>query len=93
MRKGMWAAVDSRKHVLLQVNPLGSDIEDLLLHGTVEYGLKESSKKVLIEWAGHMVFTTEGKIKFYQVYMDSSPLLVASGKTLSSDANGDLQIQ
>jgi hypothetical protein len=40
-----------------------------------------------------MYFTDQGKISFYQVYLDSSPLLAAQGKTIRGDENGEIQIE
>jgi len=93
MRKAMWAAVATRKHTLQHVSTFGTNTDDIMLIGTVEYGLPNSSKKVTSQWAGHVKFTSDSKMSVYQVYMDSSPLLVAQGKTLSADSNGDLQIK
>jgi len=62
-----------------------------MLFGSVEYGLK-NGRRVTSEWAARMVLTDEGKISFYQVYADSSPLLVAAGKTIRGDENGNLQV-
>jgi len=58
--------------------------------GTVAFELK-NGRKLTCEWAGNM-FLVNGKISFYQVYIDSSPILVAQGKTLKGDAQGKLMI-
>lgn len=62
-----------------------------MLMGTVDYGLK-NGKKLRAEFAGKM-YLTHGKISFYQVYVDSSPLLVAQGKTIKGDADGKLVVE
>jgi len=62
-----------------------------MLMGTVEYGLK-NGRKVKCEWAGRM-YLKEDKISFYQVYIDSSPFLVAQGKTLCGDKEGELVVE
>ena len=62
-----------------------------MLMGTVDYGLK-NGKKLRAEWAGKM-YLTNGKISFYQVYIDSSPMLVAQGKIIKGDANGEMVVE
>jgi hypothetical protein len=62
-----------------------------MLFGTVEYGLK-NGRRLKSEWAGRMRLI-EGKISFYQVYLDASPLLVAQGKTIRGDENGELRVE
>jgi hypothetical protein len=62
-----------------------------MLMGTVDYGLK-NGKKLRAEFAGKM-YLTNGKISFYQVYIDSSPLLVAQGKTIKGDTEGKLVVE
>lgn len=89
-RQGGWAAVSSRHHVLGGVYPKSDDSE-LMLYGTVEYGLK-NGRRVKAEWAARMIMA-EGKISFYQVYVDASPLLVAQGKTIRGDENGEVRVE
>lgn len=51
-----------------------------MLYGIVEYGLK-NGKEVMVEWAGRAVLTEEKgkwKMHFYQVYMDSAPMVEAT---------------
>ena len=93
MRGAMWAAVSTRKHVLLHVATFGDSEDDLMLQGTVEYGLPGTPKKLTCEWAARMQFTKAGKSTHYQVWLDSSPLLVAQGKTLDADEQGNLRIR
>lgn len=83
----MWAAVATRHHVVTKVYP--SDTEDeLMLFGTVDYELK-NGKKLSSDWAGRMVFDEAGeKMKFYQVWLDASPVVVALGKTIVADESG-----
>ena len=52
----------------------------MMLYGTVEYGL-ENEREVRSDWAARMILEN-GKISFYQVYIDSSLLLVAKGYVL-----------
>ena len=72
MRKAMWETVSSRAHAPLKIFPFGSDANEVMLYGTVKYGLKvggESSK----DWAAraHLVKEGDGKVmmSFYQVYL------------------------
>jgi len=88
-RDGTWAAVKSRHHVLTDTYPKSHN--DLMLMGTVAYELK-NGRKLKSEWAGRM-YLVDGKISFYQVYLDASPLLVAQGKTIKGDENGGLVIE
>jgi hypothetical protein len=81
--------VASRHHILTDKYP--KDDSDMMLMGTVDYGLK-NGRKVKCEWAGRM-YLKEGKISFYQVYLDSTPLLVAQGKTIRGDREGELIIE
>jgi ketosteroid isomerase-like protein len=81
--------VASRHHVVIDIYPKSD--ADLMLFGTVEYGLK-NGRHLESEWAARMTLT-EGKISFYQVYLDASPLLVAQGKTIRGDENGELRIE
>jgi hypothetical protein len=81
--------VAARHHIVLETFPKSES--ELMLRGTVKYTMK-NGREVLNQWAGRMTVTAEGKISFYQVYIDSSPILVASGKTLRGDANGQLEI-
>lgn len=93
-REEGWEKVVSREHVVEGVYPKlqegseqgqgkaegeGEDFE-LMLRGTVDYGLKDGSKG-RAEWAGHMVLKylkEEGgyKLAFYQVWIVSRSLLV-----------------
>ena len=62
-----------------------------MLMGTVAYELK-NGRNVKIEWAARM-YLVDGKISFYQVYLDSSPVLAAQGKTIKGDKDGKLVIE
>jgi hypothetical protein len=67
----MWEKVSSRAHRPLKVFPYGPNSNELMLFGTVNYGLKsgEASSK---EWAARAQLANEdGKVKmrFYQVYL------------------------
>ncbi|ETN36207.1 uncharacterized protein HMPREF1541_08484 [Cyphellophora europaea CBS 101466] len=80
LRKGLWSGpIKTRKHHLKQIFPFGDDSKNVMLHGFVDYGLK-NGKEVQVEWAGRAVLVEEeGKLKMkeYQVYLDSAPVLNA----------------
>jgi len=72
LRKAMWEKVSSRAHAPLKIFPFGPNANEVMLYGTVKYGLKvggESSK----DWAAraHLVKEDDGNVKmsFYQVYL------------------------
>ncbi|KAI5449234.1 hypothetical protein NCC49_005213 [Naganishia albida] len=76
-REAGWAKVESREHVVLDVFPkkekAGNEDEELMLRGTVAYGMKDGSEG-RAEWAGHMKLRyskEEGgyKLAFYQVWI------------------------
>ena len=70
----------TRKHSIAKIFPFGDNSNEVMLYGTVEYGLK-NGKEVLVEWAGRAVLTEDKhnkwKMHFYQVYMDSAPIVNA----------------
>ncbi|TKA70184.1 hypothetical protein B0A49_02719 [Cryomyces minteri] len=74
LRQGMWEKVASRKHKPLKVFPYGSNADEVMLFGSVDYGLKDG-RSASVDWAGraHLV-KVDGKVKmdFYQVYLDSA---------------------
>ncbi len=70
MRQGMWEKVASRKHVAEKIFAFGPGSDEVMLHGTVEYGMKDGTK-ALKEWAARAKMSKEGgrvKMSFYQVY-------------------------
>jgi hypothetical protein len=73
MRKAMWEKVSSRSHNPIKIFPFGSYSDEVMLHGTVKYGLKSGGESGL-DWAAraHLV-KVDGKVKmdFYQVYLVS----------------------
>lgn len=75
LRKGLWSGpVVSRLHTLERIYAFGEDGLDVMVYGNVKYGLK-NGKEVVVDWAGRaeLVEGKEGvKMKFYQVYLDSS---------------------
>ncbi|EPS27848.1 hypothetical protein POX_e06828 [Penicillium oxalicum] len=76
LRKGLWTHVASRQHTPERIFFSGEN--SIMLYGGVTYRLKaKPDEDVYIPWAGRVVFTPfkEGepvKIRFYQVYLDSS---------------------
>jgi hypothetical protein len=77
LRKGLWSGpVKTRKHTLKQIFPFGDNSNNVMLHGKVDYHLK-NGKDVQVEWAGRAVMVEDGgklKMKEYQVYLDSAPV-------------------
>ena len=75
LRKGLWSGpVKTRLHTLKQIFPFGEDSNNVMLHGSVDYGLK-NGKNVTVEWAGRAILVEDGgklKMKEYQVYLDSA---------------------
>jgi len=70
----MWQGVTSRRHVPIKIFPFGSDADDLMLYGTVEYGL-QNGKSLTVDWAARAHMVKDGsdyKMDFYQVYTVSS---------------------
>ncbi|KPI41928.1 uncharacterized protein AB675_5311 [Cyphellophora attinorum] len=80
LRKGLWSGpVKTRKHTLKQIFPFGEGSKEVMLHGSVDYGLK-NGKDVNVEWAGRAVLVEDGgklKMREYQVYLDSAPVVNA----------------
>lgn len=74
MRHGMWEKVAKRSHKPLKIYSFGRDSYDVMLHGTVDYELKDGKRAEDIEWAARARFAGEGgslKMEFYQVYLVS----------------------
>lgn len=69
----MWEKVSSRCHKPLKIFPFGPNGDEVMLYGTVDYGLKDG-KNASVDWAAraHLV-QEEGTVKmdFYQVYLVS----------------------
>ena len=67
----MWEKVAKRSHTPKQIYPLGSDSDDVMLYGTVDYELKDG-KKAGVDWSARARFAKEEgalKMEFYQVYL------------------------
>lgn len=73
MRKGLWERVSVRKHYPLKIFPAGNNSDEVMLYGTVDYGLKAGGEAGL-DWAAraHLV-KEDGRVKmdYYQVYLVS----------------------
>lgn len=72
-RKGMWEKVKKRSHTPIQIYAFGAGSDDVMLHGTVEYVLKDD-RKTDMAWAAKAHFTQEDgelKMDFYQVFLVS----------------------
>ncbi|KAL4778577.1 hypothetical protein BJX76DRAFT_352496 [Aspergillus varians] len=71
LRLGLWTHVASRKHAPTKIYFGGEN--ELMLYGTVRYVLRADPEgEVQVPWAGRVVFGDEGKMSFYQVYLDPS---------------------
>lgn len=67
----MWEHVASRKHKPLKIFPFGQNSNELMLYGTVGYGLK-NGKNAEIDWAARAHLVEIGgsmEMDFYQVYL------------------------
>jgi hypothetical protein len=82
----MWTKVSSRSHNPIKIFPFGSYSDEVMLYGTVTYGLKDGGESGL-DWAARAKLRKEedGKVRmeFYQVYLVS----VDTGRGMS-EANG-----
>ncbi|GAA5987252.1 hypothetical protein JCM11641_003381 [Rhodosporidiobolus odoratus] len=75
IRENMWNGVKSRHHkpeILLA----SEDGKTFMLHGTVDYGLRNGTSVNSVGWAGKMEFAegSELKLKRYQVWLDGALL-------------------
>lgn len=67
----MWERVAIRSHKPAMVFPYRPNSSEVMLFGTVDYGLKDGGSASL-DWAARAILTKqEGSIKmsFYQVYL------------------------
>lgn len=73
----MWEKVASRHHKPLKVFPYGSKSNEVMLFGTVHYGLKDG-RKASVDWAARARLVKENdavKMDFYQVYLVRAPTI------------------
>ena len=74
MRKGTWEKVAKRSHKPSKIYSFGHDSYDVMLHGTVDYELKDGKRAEDIEWSARARFAAQDgsiKMEFYQVYLVS----------------------
>ena len=67
----MWEHVASRSHKPLKIFPFGPNADEVMLYGTVLYGLK-NGKSNEITWAARAHLVKDGgdlKMDLYQVYL------------------------
>lgn len=73
LRHAMWEKVATRKHTPVKVFPFGPKADEVMLYGTVDYGLKSGGKNS-IDWSARAHLVKEQgvvKMNFYQVYLVS----------------------
>lgn len=71
MRHGMWEKVAKRSHKPLQIYAFGAGSDDVMLHGTVDYELKDGKSTSTI-WAARANLTKEDgalRMERYQVFL------------------------
>lgn len=71
----MWEKVSSRAHRAIKIFPFGPHAAEVMLYGTVAYGLKDGGEKK-VDWAARAELVKDekdGKVRlaFYQVYLVS----------------------
>lgn len=72
MRHGMWEKVAKRSHKPAMIYSFGEGSYDVMLHGTVDYELKDGTRAEGIEWAARAKLAAENgslRMSFYQVYL------------------------
>lgn len=77
MRHGMWEKVSRRSHKPSMIYSFGQGNDDVMLHGTVDFDLKDGKSAQGITWAARARFGAENgslKMTFYQVYLVSSEI-------------------
>jgi hypothetical protein len=73
LRKSLWEKVASRSHNPIKIFPFGAYADEVMLYGTVKYGMKAGGENE-VDWAARAKLVKEdGKVKmaFYQVYLVS----------------------
>jgi hypothetical protein len=76
----MWEKVNRRKHTALKVFPFGPNSNEVMLYGTVDYGLKDG-REATVDWAAraHLVKHNGAvMMDFYQVYLVSRSNIFAA---------------
>jgi len=75
LREGAWGDISTREHTVLGIVPFRPHASDVLLWGTVKYGMKDGSTKES-DWAAKGSFVrVDGAVKWkdYKVYTNSAP--------------------
>ncbi|KAF8540336.1 hypothetical protein BDD12DRAFT_804582 [Trichophaea hybrida] len=68
-----------------------SEEDSVMMFGHVDYTLK-NGRSLTTEWSSRMVFDeSREKMKFYQVWLDASPMIVAMGRRIEADESGNMQ--
>ncbi|GAA5904797.1 nuclear transport factor 2 family protein [Sporobolomyces salmoneus] len=76
IRETMWGGVETRAHNPEKAFENGNEV---MLHGTVSYGLKNGEKVEHVGWAAKMVFAEGSELKLSR-YQDGTPLSTALKK-------------
>ena len=74
----MWEKVQSRLHTPKQIFPFGEDANEVMIHGSVAFELKDG-RKAEVDWAARAVMKQKGeqwKMSYYQVYLVSPFMLL-----------------
>ncbi|GAA5882730.1 hypothetical protein JCM16303_006566 [Sporobolomyces ruberrimus] len=80
IRETMWGGVETRSHNPEKVYHFSDDAQELMLHGTVSYGLKNGDKVENVGWAARMVFAQGSDELKLSRYQDGTPLSTALKK-------------
>lgn len=67
----MWEKVQSRLHTPKQIFPFGKDANEVMIHGSVAFVLKDG-RKAEVDWAARAIMQQKGqqwKMSYYQVYL------------------------
>ncbi|KAJ9629659.1 hypothetical protein H2203_002040 [Taxawa tesnikishii (nom. ined.)] len=59
MRAGMWDKVSSRRHYPTRIFPFGTSSDEVMLYGSVDYGMKDGSNASK-DWAARAHLVKEG---------------------------------
>ena len=89
-RPAMWEKVAKRSHKPLQIYAFGHGSNDVMLHGTVDYVLKDD-RKTSTSWGARARFSQEDgelKMDFYQVYLVSTRRVTSSSREFAHAVSG-----
>ncbi|GAA5863032.1 hypothetical protein JCM5296_003930 [Sporobolomyces johnsonii] len=73
IRETMWGGVETRQHEPEKVYLGDEHGNELMLHGTVTYGLRNGKTVEKVGWAARMVFAEGDALKMAR-YQDAAPL-------------------